>query len=239
MDFDDNVTACARLVEQGDPLRFASAMAAPVALRARLFVLYAFNVEVSRAPWVTQEPMIAEMRLQWWRDALEEIRTGGPVRRHEVVTPLAQALTAQEAAALDVLVAARRWDIYRDPFEDQAHLERYLDQTAGTLMVVAGRDDALRGTGFGGGVAAWLHAIPALEAAGRVPLVDGTADGVRALAQKGLAALWRGGPAALPAAGARTVLKAALRDPRRVAEGQLPSLDAPLARVKARLLGRV
>ncbi|MEL7100468.1 MAG: squalene/phytoene synthase family protein [Pseudomonadota bacterium] len=239
MDFDADVTACARLVEAGDTLRFACAMASPVEMRARLFVLYAFNVEVSRAPWVTQEPMIAEMRLQWWRDALEEIRTGGNVRRHQVVTPLARAVTAEEAGALDTLVAARRWDIYKDAFDNQAHLERYLAQTAGGLMVVAGRDPGLQGTGFGGGVAAWLHAVPALEAAGRIPLVDGTAEGVRALASKGLAALGQVGPAALPAAGARAVLKAAIRDPGRVADGSLPPLDAPLARVKARILGRV
>ncbi|TNF18762.1 MAG: phytoene synthase, partial [Rhodobacteraceae bacterium] len=63
----DDWQACAAIVEKGDPDRFASAMAAPVAARARLFPLYAFNLEVARAPWVTQEPMIAEMRLQWWR----------------------------------------------------------------------------------------------------------------------------------------------------------------------------
>ena len=72
--------ACAALVERGDPQRFRAAMAAPPEARRVLFPLYAFNVEVARAPWVTQEPMIAEMRLQWWRDALEEIAMGGRVR---------------------------------------------------------------------------------------------------------------------------------------------------------------
>ena len=48
-------------------------MAAPLAARQILFPLYAFNVEVARAPWVASEPMIGEMRLQWWRDVLEEI----------------------------------------------------------------------------------------------------------------------------------------------------------------------
>ena len=59
-----SLQACAELVERGDPDRFLATMAAPVALRATLFPLYAFNVEIARAPWVTQEPMIAEMRLQ-------------------------------------------------------------------------------------------------------------------------------------------------------------------------------
>ena len=84
----EDVIACADLVRRGDPDRFRAVMAAPVAARERLFPVYAFNLEVSRAPWVTEEPMVAEMRLQWWRDALGEIREGGPVRRHEVATPL-------------------------------------------------------------------------------------------------------------------------------------------------------
>ena len=107
MDFDDDLTACAQLVERGDPDRFAAAMAAPVRARAVLFPLYAFNLEVARAPWLTQESMIAEMRLQWWRDALEEIRAGGLVRRHEVVTPLAHVLDADSAGRLDRLSRSR------------------------------------------------------------------------------------------------------------------------------------
>ena len=51
--------ACAALVEKADPLRFRAAMAAPVPARKVLFPLYAFNIEVARAPWVTQEAMIA------------------------------------------------------------------------------------------------------------------------------------------------------------------------------------
>src|SRR6056297_3443190 len=129
MEFDADLTACAQLVEAGDAERFAAVMAAPVAARAKLFPLYAFNIEVSRAPWVTQEPMIAEMRLQWWRDALEEIAEGCAVRKHEVTTPLADAISPGTARRLDALVAARRWDIYSEAFEDDGHFAEYLDAT--------------------------------------------------------------------------------------------------------------
>ena len=56
-----SIDACAEMVRAGDPDRYLSAMTAPVASRARLLVLYAFNLEVARAPWVTKEEMIAEM----------------------------------------------------------------------------------------------------------------------------------------------------------------------------------
>ena len=74
--YSEDVIACAKLVERGDPLRFRAVMAAPSDLRPALFTLFAFNLEVARAPWVTKEAMIAEMRLQWWHDALGEIANG-------------------------------------------------------------------------------------------------------------------------------------------------------------------
>ena len=52
MDERDDFSACAALVERGDPGRFRATMAAPLAARRVLFPLYAFNLEVARAPWV-------------------------------------------------------------------------------------------------------------------------------------------------------------------------------------------
>ncbi|NEK20919.1 squalene/phytoene synthase family protein [Sulfitobacter sp. JBTF-M27] len=239
MSFDADLNACAALVERADPWRFRAAMAAPVAARRVLFPLYAFNVEVARAPWVTQEPMIAEMRLQWWRDVCEEISDGKPVRRHEVATPLAAAITAEDAQLLDELVAARRWDVYRDAFEDEAHFERYLDQTAGHLAWVAARrlgsaDEAtVRDAAFGAGIAAWLIAIPELEARGRVPLLDGTGDGVARLAKEALGRLTSARrnrakvskparAALLHVGAAEGVLRRAAENPAEVAQGVLP-----------------
>ncbi len=195
MNFDADTIGCAGIVERGDPDRFRAAMAAPPKARAVLFPLYAFNVEVSRAPWASQEPMIAEMRLQWWRDALDEIATGKPARRHEVVTPLARILSPEQAAALDAAVTARQWDIYREPFENDAALIAHIDATAGLLMVTAAQSlgaadpDTVRDYARAAGVAAWLRAAPDLEARGRIPLLDGTPEGICGLAQIGQTAL--------------------------------------------------
>ncbi len=228
-----SLRACAELVRRGDPDRFLAAMAAPAAARAVLFPLYAFNVEVARAPWVTDEPMIAEMRLQWWRDALAEIGGGGPVRRHEVVDALAGMLDAPGAEALDRLVEARRRDLCREPFDDAGQFADYLDATAGNLAWTAARllgsdgEAAVRDVAWAGGLANWLLAIPALEARGRVPLVDGRPEAVRALAGDGLARLSSARPprAARPALlatwRARGILRRARAEPARVVEGRL------------------
>ncbi len=234
----DDIAACAALVQRADPDRFAATMAAKPAAREKLLPLYAFNVEVARAPWVTQESMIAEMRLQWWRDALEEIRAGGIVRRHEVVTPLALILKEDATAILDDLIEARRWDIYRDPFEGAAHFERYLMQTSGGLMQVAAQAlgpcaaDVARDMGYALGLANWLKAIPALEEAKRVPLVDGRSEAVAALAEIGLARLRaararrsevssEAGQALLAAWQAEAILGQAATAPERVVAGAL------------------
>ncbi len=238
--------ACAALVHRGDPERFRAAMAAPPEARSVLFPLYAFNVEVARAPWVTAEPMIAEMRLQFWRDTLEEIAEGRPPRAHEVAEDLGF-LDPPAAKLLDGLVAARRWDISSDPFADAGAFEAYLDATAGHLAWVAARalgapgaaEAIVRDAAWAAGLAAFFLAIPELEARGRVPLVDGRPAAVAELAADGLGRLARARarrrmvPAqAVPALhsvwSAAPILRRTKADPRRVAQGGLALAPARL-----------
>ena len=243
-----DLDACARIVERGDPDRFAAVMAAPVAARRALWPVYAFNVEVSRAPWVTKEPLIARMRLQWWSDVLDEIAAGGPVRRHEVATPLAEVLPRWGAGLLRPVVEARHWDAEERGFADEAALWSHLDATAGALLRGAasalGAEDGegLLLAGRAQGLALWLRAVPALEAAGKQPLPDGRPETVARLAREGLAALngaRRAGvpqaaaPAMIALASTRPVLRRAAREPGRVAEGVLEGGPAALAARRA------
>ena len=245
-----SLQACADIVAKGDPERFAAAMAGPVAARRVLFPIYAFNVEVARAPWVASEPMIGEMRLQWWRDALDEIGAGGAVRAHEVTTPLGGVLDPEAANALDGIVSARRWDLYRDPFEDAAHFNSYIS-SGGVLMSVAARllDPATdisvpAALGRAAALARFLAAVPALEARGRIPLLDGRKEAVQDLAMTALAetptlgaAMGRvpkaARPALLEAWRSRAILTRIAAAPERVAEGRVD--DSPF-RNRASLL---
>ena len=234
----DDINGCAGLVQRGDADRFMAIMAAPVSARAVLFPLFAMNIEVNRAPWVTQESMIAEMRLQWWRDAFEEIATGGQPRRHEVVTPLAAVLSPEAAEALDGLVLARRWDIYKDPFEDEVAFRHYLDDTTGTLLVTAAEalgaanPTVVREFAFAHALVRWFQAIPELENQGRQPLVDGRAQAVadlagealtrRRTAQKQQGQISKASRAALYCCWQdEALLRQVIQDPMRVADGSL------------------
>lgn len=188
----EDLNACAGVVEKSDPDRFLAIMAATAAERAVLFPLFAFNAEVARAPWMTQEPLIAEMRLQWWRDVLNDIGQGKDVRRHEVMTPLAEVLDSEGARLLDGVIEARRWDIQSEPFQDDEAFKGHIDATSGNLLWAGARalgaesEAVVRDLAYAAGLAGWFRAIPELEARGRMPLPDGRTDAVRALAQEGL-----------------------------------------------------
>lgn len=232
-----DIAQCAELVRQGDPIRFASAMTAPPgAERDALMVLYAFNLEVARAPHVTAEPLIAQMRLQWWRDAVAEIfDPAAGVRRHEVTTPLADLVAARSLprAPFDAMIDAREWDIAGEGFADVAALQAHLEQTGGALMelgvlATGGRAGAGRLYGGGAALANWLLAVPALMASGRDPLPAMSAEGRAGLLDWGLTRLSdgrraaRGGRAALRAGYlAGGILRRARRDPEAIEQGRL------------------
>lgn len=242
-----SLAACAQIVERGDPDRFLATMAAPPKMREMLFPLYAFNVEVARAPWVVQEPMIGAIRLQWWWDALDEIASGKPARAHEVTTPLAACLDPEGARLLQRGVEARHWDLDRAPFADEHAFWAHLDATAADLLWTAARlagassphEPSIRALGRAQGLANWLQAVPALQAKGCMPLADPSDDAIQSLATNAFSAL-----TSVPVKGlaksalyatwmARVLLRQAQKHPERVMQGGLGL--SPFA-TRARLL---
>ena len=235
-----DIQACAAIVQKADPDRFAAVMATPVAMRDVLFPIHAMAVEVARAPWATKEDMIAEMRVQWWRDALSEIAEGRSVRRHEVVSPLAKILQPETANMLDGFVEVRRWDIYKQPFEDEAHFRDYLVQSSASLyraicLSLGESEEGCEEFGYAAGLANYLQAVPKLEELGRIPLLDGRESAVSELAQSGLSALQKAKRlrlsktvryAFLPGWQTKAVLTKAAKHPGLVAQGALQSSEA-------------
>ncbi|QDC09929.1 phytoene synthase [Oceanicola sp. D3] len=235
-----SLQACADLVARSGREGFAAIMAAPVEARKILFPVQAFALEVARAPWASEEPMIAQMRLQFWRDVLEEAEAG-KARAHEVAAPLAEAVKAGvPVAPLMACVDAREWDVGREPFADEAAFWNYLDATGGGLVWAAAAalgagteaEEGLRHWGRGAALARYFQAVPELESRGRYPLVDGRPEAVKALAEQGLAemtsgAQWRGklGSEAsapmLTGAMAPVLMRKAISAPGRVAAGAL------------------
>jgi phytoene/squalene synthetase len=134
----DIETYCAKQVKAYDYDRFLVTLFAPAKAREDLFALYAFNHEVAKIRETVSEPMLGEIRLQWWREAIEGIYAGTP-RNHEVVLPLEQAVKNTNIAASSFMkiIDARTADIYDENPKTLADFENYLGATSGNLTRIA------------------------------------------------------------------------------------------------------
>jgi phytoene synthase len=156
----------AALVRRHDPDRFLTALFAPEDRRPALFALYAFNHELARAREVASEPMLALIRLQWWREVVQ-----GAERRHEVATPLSQAIAAGALDRGDLLALVAARETEAEPSIPTLDAWRdFLLAGAGGLAVAAGRllgatePERLRPLGAAYGVAGMLRSVGALAA---------------------------------------------------------------------------
>ncbi len=156
-----------------DPDRYFTALFAPAARREALFALYAFNHELARARETVREPFAALIRLQWWREVAEGAR-----RRHEVATPLGEAIDAGHLAAPDLAALAEAREAEAEPMETREAFDAYLLGAQGGLMVAAARAlghadaEALRPWGAAYGLAGQLRSIHALARQGRCTLPE-------------------------------------------------------------------
>ena len=116
----------AQIVKINDADRYKAAWTAREPARAKLMVLYAFNLEIARAPWASTEPMIAEMRLQWWRDTISG-SAYGDVDGNPVAQAMMKTLQDMELPAEPYLelISERIFDLYDDPMESVAINEQF------------------------------------------------------------------------------------------------------------------
>lgn len=129
---------CAQLLRRQDADRYLTALFAPGDRREALFALYAFNLEVARAREVVSEPFMGLIRLQWWRDALDEVYQGR-IRAHEVIRPLASAISAYSLPheLFARVIATRERDLDTDPPADLAALVDYARGSSASLVELA------------------------------------------------------------------------------------------------------
>ena len=122
-------------VRTGDQDRYWAALLAPEPVRRDLLTLYAFNLEIAQIPEQVSEAQLGEIRLEWWREALNTALTGGG-GDHPVLKPLAAAVAshALSPALLEGMIAARSFDLTREPMADFAALRDYLLATAGAVF---------------------------------------------------------------------------------------------------------
>lgn len=125
----DDFDYCAEAVRRHDPDRFFAALFAPAAARRHLMALTAFYYELAHAAAAAHEPMLREIRLMWWREALAEARNGS-LRDHAVLRALGETLKAYDLsdALFEPILTARAAGPAAMPNAD------FADATVGALM---------------------------------------------------------------------------------------------------------
>ena len=178
---------CADLVNQRDEDRWLASQYANENDCRKLLALYALHCELRRIPSAVSEPALGEIRLQWWREAFDELRAGKPPRAHPVVEELSAAgfADARYAPRFDMVIDAHARPLYGEGFGDIEDLSAWLGKTDGAvdalaLMALGGEgEDALAAvSGAGAGFAlAREGATLAPALAAEVPLkAAGLAD---------------------------------------------------------------
>jgi phytoene synthase len=163
---------CEDLVRAGDPDRYYATLFAPAAARPHLFALYAFSLTVARVREAVSAPMAGEIRLQWWRDALQgEAR--GDVRANPVAAALEEAIRVNR-------LGRQPFVDYEDPMPRVNDLEGYCGETASALfrlasLVIAngtepGGAGAAGHAGVAYGITGLLRALPWHARSGQVYL---------------------------------------------------------------------
>ncbi|HVY18904.1 MAG TPA: phytoene/squalene synthase family protein [Bauldia sp.] len=153
----------AETVRAQDNDRYVADLFAPEPLRQHLFALHAFSAEIARVREVVSDPMLGEIRLQWWRDAVATGAGGG----HPIATALNATIVKCRLPkdAFRRLIDARLFDLYDDPMPSLNDLEGYAGETSSALfqlaaIVLAGGHDP--GTADASGHAGVAYALTGL-----------------------------------------------------------------------------
>jgi phytoene synthase len=129
---------CEALLRRDDPDRWLASLFVPASARPHVHALYAFSLEIARVREIVSEPLLGEMRFQWWRDALEA-RDKGEAQANPVASALLDTIVrfGLPSEPLLGLIEARLFDLYDDPMESIEALEAYAKATSSSLFRLA------------------------------------------------------------------------------------------------------
>jgi phytoene synthase len=159
----DHYAEAADVLRRRDRDRYLADLYAPEPARKHLFALHAFAADIARVRQVVREPALGEIRLQWWRDAL----MSGDAAGHPLAAALLETMAALKlpAAALDLVIESRIFDLYDDGLPTLDDLEGYAGETASAVLQLSaivlaeGRDPGSADASGHAGVAETLVAV--------------------------------------------------------------------------------
>ncbi len=129
------------VVRRADPDRWLSSrFIADRSLRLDVLAIYAFDHHLDRAERVASNSLIAEIRLAWWREVVDEIHGGKAVREHPVAVALAAASRRHQLprGPMEAMIDARVAILGR-PVLDLSEALAWADQAGGSTTILASK----------------------------------------------------------------------------------------------------
>jgi 15-cis-phytoene synthase len=212
MDRAKDYAACEKLLRESDPDRWLASLFLPSARRPHVAALYAFSHEIACVRSRVREPMLGEIRFQYWRDVLTGERSGADAPVAAALLDTIDRFDLPREKLISV-IDARLFDLYDEPMPTVAALEAYAQATAGNLFQLAAlvldrnadAVEAARRAGIAYAVTGLLRGLPWQAAAGQTyiprdvysaadlradrPALDAALATLRALVRAHLAAL--------------------------------------------------
>jgi len=120
-------------VRRFDEDRWLASRFASPELRARLIAIYALNHEIARAGEVVSTPQLADIRLAWWRDAIDEIYAAKPARAHPALAAFAGVAPHVPDRWSEILESRKR----DEAFASWSEVGVFIERTARAIMSMA------------------------------------------------------------------------------------------------------
>ena len=177
---DPDYAYCEGLLRREDRDRWLASLFVPREPRRHIHALYAFSLEVARVREIVSEPLLGEIRFQWWRDALEGAANAGEAKTNPVAAALLDTIARFDLpkAPLLELISARGRGLYGEPIESVTALEAHTEATCSNLLRLAalildGAEaaascDAALHAGIAYGITGLIRALPWQRARGQV-----------------------------------------------------------------------
>jgi NADH dehydrogenase [ubiquinone] 1 alpha subcomplex assembly factor 6 len=130
------LSLCAQDVKNNDHDQFLCCLFAPENVRESIFALHVFYIETARIRSLVNEPHLGLIRLQWWRDLVEDAlkgkQDGSENGTHkEIIASLKN--SPIPADLFEIYFSARSFDMEDRAPNDVAELLNYCEKTGGSL----------------------------------------------------------------------------------------------------------
>ncbi|KAH6569673.1 hypothetical protein BASA50_002131 [Batrachochytrium salamandrivorans] len=126
---------CMDLVRSHDYEQFLATLFVSAPARPAAWAIKAFNVETALIRDVVSQANIREMRIQWWRDAIDRTFQGSPPN-HPITKTLAKTLEKTRLSKMwfTKILSARESNMKDTQYNTMTDLEAYAENTVSSLI---------------------------------------------------------------------------------------------------------